>query len=322
MALCTRATLRFGRGDFSGFLADVRAAKRMGRLMTQGESFIERYVGYAIEQCGDGAIAAAADGGKLTGDQCAAIRKMESELPERGGLLVTVDEAERYQKLEMVTQLAVDKVKIQTFHDQWGDFQKTIHTIDRSAIDWDEVLRQFNAEYDRNCNVIAAPNVAEERDLAAKVEAQLNEWESEFAKPTDLSRLPGEDRKAYADRVARRLMAQLVSPVDGARELQERARLSDEMAMTLVALADMKARTGQWPETLKELVPAELKELPRDIYSAGGKGTDPVKYGMTANGPLIYSLGPGGRNVAGTLAGDSLGGFAPEPPVVNDATMP
>ncbi len=83
--LAMRAMERLAEGNFDGFLADVQAIKRVGRRMTGGTTPVEVFVGYGTGAVGDEAIAAAADSGKLTPAQCAAILKMLDGLPEAAG---------------------------------------------------------------------------------------------------------------------------------------------------------------------------------------------------------------------------------------------
>ena len=59
------------------------------------------------------------------------------------------------------------------------------------------------------------------------------------------------------------------------------------MLRLLIAAADMKARTGNWPETLEGVAGVKV---PVDMYSPEEK--DPVLYVHGKEGARMYSVGP------------------------------
>ena len=61
---------------------------------------------------------------------------------------------------------------------------------------------------------------------------------------------------------------------------------------TGLALELFKLREGRYPDSLDELLPVDLAELPRDPFGRGGA---PLVYAQTRGGPelrLLYSVGP------------------------------
>jgi hypothetical protein len=115
-------------------------------------------------------------------------------------------------------------------------------------------------------------------------------------------KLPEMERKQHFDDLRARRerlpgLAQLLFPT--AEKLAEAIRRSDAlMRSTIAALAAERYRlaNGRWPESLSGLVPAYLKEVPRDPYDGA-----PLRLRRLADGLVIYSVGVDGKDNGGTL---------------------
>jgi hypothetical protein len=57
-----------------------------------------------------------------------------------------------------------------------------------------------------------------------------------------------------------------------------------------IALERYRLKHGQWPADLAALAPEFLKEVPADPYTG-----EPLKYRQTANGVVVFSVGPDGK---------------------------
>jgi hypothetical protein len=75
-------------------------------------------------------------------------------------------------------------------------------------------------------------------------------------------------------------------------------RTQAALACTTVALAAERFRRdrGLWPGSLAELVPAYLGAMPRDPFDGL-----PLRFRRTADGLVIYSIGPDGTDDGGNL---------------------
>jgi hypothetical protein len=69
-------------------------------------------------------------------------------------------------------------------------------------------------------------------------------------------------------------------------DARDRARMVRDATLTALALEGARVRTGRYPETLDELVPAFLPAAPIDACSGG-----PLRYRVDAGGPVLYSVG-------------------------------
>jgi hypothetical protein len=71
----------------------------------------------------------------------------------------------------------------------------------------------------------------------------------------------------------------------------QRACAKLDCARTAVAAERYRLAHGRWPQSLDELVPKYLEEVPRDVF---GKG--PLRCRRLKDGLLIYSVGPDGED--------------------------
>ena len=69
------------------------------------------------------------------------------------------------------------------------------------------------------------------------------------------------------------------------------------VARQLYALKQYRQAQGQYPDQLQQLVPDELKALPRDPYSG-----EPFRYKKDNEGFVIYSVGPNGVDDGGMIS--------------------
>ncbi|HNZ19635.1 MAG TPA: hypothetical protein PLB67_15120 [Candidatus Hydrogenedentes bacterium] len=114
------------------------------------------------------------------------------------------------------------------------------------------------------------------------------------------------------------MMVEITAPaLVRAAEAFERQAAQAEMARVALAIKAFRRDTGTYPETLDDLAPRYLPELPRDPYS----GQDFI-YTRDESGFLLYSVGPNGTDDGGlTLTGPGgargdilwCGGLKPEP---------
>jgi hypothetical protein len=75
-------------------------------------------------------------------------------------------------------------------------------------------------------------------------------------------------------------------------------RCQAETRCAIVALAAERFRlaTGRWPETLSELTPKYLPQIPNDPFDGA-----PLRYRKTPEGALIYTVGPDGKDDGGKI---------------------
>jgi hypothetical protein len=299
-ALKARAMLALGKEDMEAFRRDVVALVRISRLTSHGPTLVERLVAIGCEATGLEAIQIAATGGWLS---AADVERILAELRDVPSMRAhdVFELGERTFMLEFLQIAAVHGVgeasrMFQNMAGGGGGQNRNDATaapmppVDPAAKDWNAAMRKANAWYDRLAAAGKQPTYPErERALDAvmrdvdAVRQRLTGWRGIFA--------PVEDR-----------MVTMALPAFNRAFLVE-ARLDRDRVMTQVALAlsAFRAKTGEYPATLKELVPAYFPAEPVDPLTA-----KPLAYRTEAGGYELQSLGENGRADKGPKSDDKL----------------
>ncbi len=126
-------------------------------------------------------------------------------------------------------------------------------------------------------------------------------WEKPYVESIDeqISNWPNSKRRKYA------LICQLMPAMGAVRRTGEKIRSLREGVLVGIALELYKRKHGDWPSSLSELVPTYLPSVPLDRLTGG-----PVRYAITENGPVVYSVGvdgddDGGRPPVNAKTGES-----------------
>lgn len=313
-ALAARAMLRIHGRDLAKAWEDLEACHRLGRLSAQGPTIAEWMQGFALHGVACQAETAIAFGGPMTSAQAIQRIKMLKTLPPWPDAAGKMDHAERFALLGTIAELA----QFGGEGDLAGPGQALIHAgrdfpadqgpawtfgldqlgraLGYAATDWDEALRLANAWMDRICDALAKPDRPQRAAAAQSLYHELTHPAQgsllgDFAQAVRSGRSPGQ---AMAERVVHSLVPQLAPILVILPSLEDRADAQFHLAIASLALAAYRADHGALPETLAELCPKYLAELPRDIY---GKG--PLQYRRSGDRFLLYSVGPNGRDDGG-----------------------
>jgi hypothetical protein len=171
-----------------------------------------------------------------------------------------------------------------------GGGEAPMPPVDPAAKDWNAALRKANGWYDRYIEAGKHPTWRERKmasDVLMKeleaVKARLEGWRGLFA--------PIEDR-----------MLALAMPATSRAFLVE-AKLERDRIMTETALAlsSFRAKTGEYPATLKELTPAYFAAEPIDPLT-----DEPPEYRAEAGGYELRSLGENRREDRGPKGDDKV----------------
>jgi hypothetical protein len=315
--LAARATLRAGSGDFDGFLSDVAAIKRIAVLQSRnGPSLIEQLVAVAIYAVADSALGAVLASGQLSQAHCVKIRDMlaKNELPSPLSL-----EVERWTQLDAAQRIYAGTFDVLKYADSLGIPKGAFDpfkTIDRDQVDWDAVLKKINGEFD---SWDAAEKVTPMLPFLAgfgAAQQKLDGWRKDSLNADNTLKLrPGESRADYSQRIAHSMICLLAPNLWKPEVLRRRALMYDDMLQILLAAADIKAATGQWPKDAAAITAGSaLKILPTDIHA---NPPAPLRYQILPKGIQVYSVGDNNKDDNGIRdlpnAKDDLPLGAPNP---------
>ena len=287
-ALVVRAMLALGNEDGEAFRRDAVAVVRIGRLTTRASTLLERLVAFQSEMAGLHAIQAAASGGFLSPEQVGRIVGDLRAAPAGGPVHETFDLAERACLLEMLQSCAAkgpgDTVRLAR------EMNVKLPPVAPAAgpADWDAAMRRANAWYDRMREAGRQPTFARRQAAVGVVQADLAATAAAAGKKDNEPVSAGE----FADRVMNAVMSSL-----GQGDVAE-TRLAVDRTLTdaALALSLFRAKTGEYPASLRELVPAYLNAEAIDGFTGR-----PIVYRAEAGGYVLQSLGANGRDDTGAV---------------------
>jgi hypothetical protein len=171
----------------------------------------------------------------------------------------------------------------------------------RYRIDWNHILRQGNYWYDQLAAVGKRPTRGD-RITAIK------EFEERMSLLRNGSKSRGRMVASFLSTDARSdilagVMVNLMLPAfDAALKHEDRAVALLDLTRVAAALAVYRAKHGEYPDKLDQLVPTILAQVPDDLYS--GK---PFLYRRMPNGGyLLYSVFENGTDDRGTDYGGQI----------------
>ncbi len=308
-AIIARASLRFGTGDFAGFVTDYVTARRLAAHMAAGPMGLSRLRGREEAWRANRMAGAAVASGKLTLAQCEALAKAMDAIPKLGTSTEPADVADRWSVLAAICAIArtaqggdIPKVSL------WADgregllteeVRKKLGTIDREAVDWNYVLTRINAQIDAAIASSQQVKFSDLQSARAKDLKDFQRFEKALTGNADLHRRPQENDAEYSERILQALNSQVPAGAIFWEFFARPVDMHEPMLRALLAAAMFKAKTGDWPDTVEQLVPEYLPAVGKDIYSP--QGDEPLKYVVSKNGPRVYSVGPDGKDDFGQL---------------------
>jgi hypothetical protein len=287
-ALAARAMLSLGGEDFEAFRRDAVAVVRIGRLTTRASTLIERLVAIHCEDVGLQAIQVAASGGWLPAGQAervlADLRAGPAALPlfevfdlfERGSVLELLQAGAAHGDAEVARLLR-------------GINMALGPVAPAGAAEWDAAMRTVNGCYDRLREAGGREAFGPRAEAIRAIDADV------------AARAPGKGLGPITpDAFARRLLGMFASSLERTDVAETRVRVDGDLAEAALALSVFRVKSGEYPQGLKELVPAFFKSEPVDRFTGR-----PLVYHAAGGGYVLQSLGPNGRDDTGTVGAAS-----------------
>ena len=114
----------------------------------------------------------------------------------------------------------------------------------------------------------------------------IDQFEADFKLPFWESNVL-EIEKTVEETAANNPIVSALLPAYGViRSSVDRAVAYQQADLAALAVHRYYLRYGQWPESLKQLVPEFLSEIPVDLVDG-----QPIRYKNDGSGPIIYSIG-------------------------------
>lgn len=279
--LNTRGMLHLGSGDFPGYQDDLLAAARLGYLLSQSHSNIDRMIATVIWLKTFRNVLPALQENRLTPSQAQELLKNLRALPPMPGVTTTLNSS-RLGALDYLTQFArfgpdMGHPPVSSSNEsnesQTGPPIRQSFGIRFTAINFNDLLRELNTQWDleiqaAQINSYARRNNALEklhRDRAAKLQKDQASWNPlrrAFGSLMDTS----QNNKFYA--------------------YQDEARMRLHLVELGLLLELYHAAHHQYPESLANLPADQLQGADEDFFS--GKK---MIYRRQSTGYILYSVG-------------------------------
>ncbi len=293
-ALLARSMLRLGANDPEGAWADLMTIRRLAPILEQQATLFSQMVAILIDELAGRGTRSLAAGGRLSGAQARRMAADLAALPEMAGLFEPLDGSERFGVVSAVINCSRSPtIDLSPLGLSSWEFRAV-------SVDWNEVLREINRLFDQAHRAAAEPTFAARMAAADALEARLRASRNAWLRDTWWSRLlekagldkGGAEEKPRTLRGSREtadyFIAQLcVSDFGPAISAVDETRMNRGLDLLSLALAAHRAEKGEYPAALADLAPGYLKAVPEDLFV--GK---PLVYRRTADGYLLYSVGP------------------------------
>ncbi len=297
--LLARAMLRLGQGKTDEAWQDLLACHRTARLVAQGPLVLDGLVGASIERMalsGDSILATT----DLTAEQA---ERFLAELQSLGPISKMPDKivtGERYLGLDAIADypnMTAEVMQEDSFL-PGGELGRSLSQMAANlALDMDEILRTYNALYDRLVDAVARPTRAERVAALDQLDReldQLNVGDGDLSSVLESVKDEGSMRTVNARKLGLMLFIMLHDDLAAGLESEDRIKSQLDVTRIALALAACLAEQGEYPENLADLSPDYLAEIPKDLFAEYD-----FRYARTDAAYLLYGVGPNGKDEGG-----------------------
>jgi len=296
-ALTVQAVLKMTRNDPRGAWDDVLSAHRLARLLDQAPTVIEQLVAVGIEGTAAMAGIALATRGHMPPSESRELLSKLAALRPVGHMVDTIDKEERFCGLDAVMMLSRPGGLRAS-----GLSGTTAPPLSDSAdLDWNQMLGDMNAQYDWIVKPMRLPRFHGREEAQKASDEEFKKFETGLkggpmaGLRLFLLKAAGRPfRKALTTAYTNILIAIMIPALGQACNLEDQAKMTQEIETLAAALTCYHAEHGRWPAELKELCPSLLKTIPTDRFSV-----KPLVYRPSKDGYLLYSVGKNLRDDGG-----------------------
>lgn len=311
--LRARAMWHLGEGRLAEAQTDLLTMHRLASVVGQGQFFIERLVGIAIE-----ALACAGDQQLLvdpqfTPQQARAYRTALRALPPPPRVLDCINHSERLGALDVIQALArgrsfhaVREIFMDSSDSIWLTNEGRIPTIDWSqvaqallvlSVDWNVVMAEVNRVYDDFLATYTEADSYPTRLAQLRaLEEHLKQRREAATSTTGLLTAVLGSNRLRGQSVSDFLASLMLPSLQNFLFVQENGAMMRELVIVGTALREYRGLHGQYPDNLECLVPEFLPEPLLDRFTS-----EPLRYQTTGQTFLLYSVGRNGKDDGGHM---------------------
>jgi len=260
--LVARAMLELGKGQIEQAVNDLLACHRLGRLIGSTPLIIGALVGFSIDAeawVGDIALMRR---DQLTADRALAYQRELRGLAPLARLDDVVDKCERYSYLQALGVLARPKAMN---GERSAIFKEMPPFVSETTlIDWSEVLKVGNDQYDKAVAILREPSIPRRRTAWGQFHREFMALREEVKRGA-FNTLLLEDplaRKTMSREFGKIMIASFFPTIIAVSENENRAQARAALDQVGFALTAYRTAHGTYPNKLSELVPHDIAQVP------------------------------------------------------------
>lgn len=299
--LASRAMLRTHEGKYDDAWQDLMTCHRLGRLMSQCRTLIESLVAMAIDRISSDAELSYLSNAKQSPEQLAGRLRDFQALPPMQGIASAIEYGERFLLLDFATNMVrhgeTGLSGVETALGQRPSKKEITSKWFTRSINWDPALAQCNRFYDRCAAASRLPDYASRQAEFARISDDLKANKPDGKDLVVMHSIAGpKQRGEIIGKILVGLLAPALEKVQTASDRGEQTQRNLQLAFVLEGY---QRESGHYPEKLSDLAPKHLSNIPNDLFNGR-----PLVYKPTANGYLLYSVGPDGKDNNGRTTDD------------------
>jgi hypothetical protein len=295
-ALQARALLRNEEGQIAEAWQDLLALHRLSRLVGQEPTLMSLIKSYDLEQKTLNVTAYLISSHRFQPEHAKRMLTDSRSLAPITQIDRLLHKTERYSVLDSIGWMAREATV-----PEHGIANRLTHPFISAMIDWDIPFKGANDWFDVLEKAAALPTCAERAAALEQYESDVIAMgEKSSRSPSIASALfSGRSPRAEFSRVlGQRICARMLPAAPGCHLAETRALATARLTLIAAAMAVFRAEHNQWPETLNELVPNYVEELPDDPFADA-----PFHYQRNEAGFVLYSVGPNLADDQGAVPG-------------------
>jgi hypothetical protein len=302
-AFTSRAMMHLAEGAYDSAWQDLQTSHRLGCHLSKMKGFFASSMSTGIISGAiEGKIAILSEG-KPSARQIRAWQKDSLTLPASRSFTEKWNIDERFDCLDLAQSIATGRSSLNNIR---ANQKKLVLGISNWLVrntDWDQVLQLINKQFDEISDTYRVDSYSNRKVAFSKIEDKSSNFDQSLFNLSVADQLTM-NKARRSELIAKTIIAAASPPIMTKQSSVDLFEQRLRNAKVATALALYHAENGVYPDQLTQLVPDYLDTLPIDHYS-----TKPMIYKPLAQGYLLYSVGPNGKDE---------GGYSAEPNDIDD----
>lgn len=299
-ALIARAQLRIQMGQLADAWNDLQASHRLARLVSSSPSMTDYLTAGVMEHMSCEGDVSYLRHCSHSAERWAQLASQLRDLPPLASPVHIIDDSERIVFLDSVCRTAHKGFQFLN-----GDEDENMvepetpeQRAARAAINWDLILTDGNAFYDR---LVAAM----QKDTRVEKDLELERCEQEIGERAKrckdvaiwLKTTVIGDREMVSEQLGNFFICMIAPATAAVSNFADQSQMRTDITKLGFFLAAFHAEKGTYPVSLAELAPRYVVTIPLDVFS----GSD-LRYTQLPDGYLLYSIGKNKKDDGGRTA--------------------